>query len=627
MSSIAATSSAAPDEGRPRILVIGKPAADDTENPELTNRNEWLQWTHRSGINRTHPGEFNIQDYDLLCLGQSLALEEAEQLALTLAECPRPPKLIIHATKMNQAPEVLRPFLNYFSPRALSHQQLLSLITSLLNHDYRPHPLNDGQQQQTQRLLERLNSCEDWLDGIAILVTGIRFMLPCDAAQGLVWQTAGEDDQAISGDVILCADEGGICGYGRRTGETLNIVNMAEDPRFIAAIDQPANTDPTTLSGNLLCLPILPDIPAPAIIRLYRHNNAFSRDEAASVAAVLQAVMEPLRRLWLLYANPTGMLQSIDLPALNNPAYRREALATFMSGDSDESPVLAQNDQLTQWTYWILLLGLFSLLAYLFLGRIHDYAAGPGVIRASDRSEINALSEGTVSDVLVSPGDRVEAGQAVLRLYQGKELAELQQLEEEFQARLRQRLLNPDDVQLEAVLINLRSELELARSRLAERTITAPSEGLIGDIRVRQGQYVGTGQALLTISHNDDRRNLVALIPGRYRPQLQPGMSIRMELTGYPFDYQNLTISSIDNQVIGPQQARLYLGAAIADGLTIEGPVVLVQAELPASFLSRSGAEYVYHDGMHGQVEIRLRSEPIIHRLMPGLKAIGAEHE
>ncbi|GAB4195392.1 MAG: hypothetical protein Tsb002_27840 [Wenzhouxiangellaceae bacterium] len=617
------------EEIRPRIaLIVGQPsqfaAAQSLASPPRSSL-RWRQWspTDEAGLSA-----IELRDCVLLCIGMALSDEQAEALAAALhdhvASGHSAPRLIIHGGGEPSSPEALQTQTDYYSPRLLDAAQLSALCDSLLAQPASSHPLDAMQQHQAQRLLAQLNSCEDWLDGLCLLTRACAALLRCDSVHTLLWRHPDPLDTIVAKSLRVIQQEGGISGYCRYLGQAQRVETMAEDARWLAAVDLP---DGQRSDGALLCLPVLNDTPAPAVVRCYRRDSGFSQADQGRLQALIAAVAEPLRRLWLLYAEPARLMQSFNLPALNNPVFRREALAQFVSSESDDSPVLAYNDKLTQWTYWLLLAGLISLIAYLFIGRIHDYATGPGVIRASGSSELNAQSQGTVSEVLVRPGESISQDQPLLRLYQGRELAELRQLEEEFRARLRQRLLNPDDVQVEAVLINLRSELELARSRLAERTLSAPRAGVVGDIRVRQGQYVSAGQPLLTLRHENEKRQLVALIPGRYRPQLAVGMNLRMELNGYPFDYQQLTIASIDEQVIGPQQARLFLGQAIADAISVEGPVVLVQAELPPEFSSRDGNRYAYHDGMHGLVEIRLRSEPVVQRLLPGLKAIGANDD
>jgi membrane fusion protein (multidrug efflux system) len=96
-------------------------------------------------------------------------------------------------------------------------------------------------------------------------------------------------------------------------------------------------------------------------------------------------------------------------------------------------------------------------------------------------------------------------------------------------------------------------------------------------------------------------------------------MRVRVELSGYRYAYQELTVDAVASDVIGPSEARRYLGPQVGDALQIGGPVVLVRARLPRDEFVAGGQRYRYHDGMDGVAEVRLRSEPILHTLIPGL--------
>ena len=74
--------------------------------------------------------------------------------------------------------------------------------------------------------------------------------------------------------------------------------------------------------------------------------------------------------------------------------------------------------------------------------------------------------------------------------------------------------------------------------------------------------------------------------------------------------------------MLGPEEARRALGPGLADATPLSGPVVLVEASLPALKFTSDGREYPYYDGLWGQAEVRLRSEPILFALVPSLKAL-----
>lgn len=142
-------------------------------------------------------------------------------------------------------------------------------------------------------------------------------------------------------------------------------------------------------------------------------------------------------------------------------------------------------------------------------------------------------------------------------------------------------------------------------------------------MRVREGQHLAAGDTVATLLRAGSAPYLVALLPGSDRPQLRPGMLLRFEVTGYRYAYQQLEIEAVAEQVIGPAEARRYLGPQSADSVPLDSSVVLVRARLPAESFRVGDDVLRYHDGMSGRAEARLRSEPILVTLLPWLERIG----
>lgn len=400
----------------------------------------------------------------------------------------------------------------------------------------------------------------------------------------------------------------GIGSFVLRSGIGLCVARTGRDSRYDPEADDPEGDG----SERLVAAPV--------------------RGEDGRVLAVLIAVrssreaefgaahLELLERL--------GSLAAALLPAPrpeevlgDDSLFRREALERYQAIDEANDP-LRISPAWTRWAYWTLLGALAAALVFAVVGQVKEYASGIAVVWLGNRDNVTAEAGGTVSAVEVAAGQRVRAGQVLVRLRGAQEAAELARLDQEFDLQLVNRLRDPSDSGAEQALIGLRTQRQLASTRLGERTLRAPSDGTASDVRVRPGEFLAAGQAVLSIVHEQDRPTVVVLLPGEYRPQVRRGMPIRFEISGYRYAYQRLTVDSVGDEVVGPAEAHRYLGAEIADSVTLNGPVVILKARLPSPSFVAEGHTYRFHNGMHGNAEVEVRSEKILVTLVPGLKAL-----
>jgi multidrug efflux pump subunit AcrA (membrane-fusion protein) len=400
----------------------------------------------------------------------------------------------------------------------------------------------------------------------------------------------------------------GIASFVLRSGLGLLVPRAGRDSRYDREADDPEGDG----SERLIAVPV--------------------RDEEGRVLAVLVAVrsareaefgaaqLEQLERL----AGPAAPFLPPPRPeeVLGDDAlFRREALERFQTLDEAHDP-LRISPAWTRWTYWSLLGALVAAVLFALVGEVSEYASGLAVVWMGTRDDVTAEAAGTVGAVEVTAGQRVRPGQVLVRLHEAQEAAELARLDQEFELQLINRLRDPSDPGPEQALIGLRTQRQLASERLGERTLRAPSAGVASDVRVRPGQYLTAGQPVLSIVRDQDRPTVVVLLPGEFRPLVRRGMPIRFEISGYRYAYQRLTVDSVGDEVVGPTEARRYLGAEIGDSVQLTGPVVILKARLPRPTFQAEGRAYRFHNGMHGTAEVEVRSEKILVTLVPGLKAL-----
>jgi multidrug efflux pump subunit AcrA (membrane-fusion protein) len=313
------------------------------------------------------------------------------------------------------------------------------------------------------------------------------------------------------------------------------------------------------------------------------------------------------------------------MEAVRSKIFREEALRHH-EGAQQEGDILRISPAWTRWTYWTLLGLLLAGLVYSVLGTLPEYASGPALVKVEGQSHLTVDLPGIVSSVEVRPGQRVEKGQALVSFRSQEETVSLERTQREFELQLIRVLRDPSDESARQTLTSLRAERELAVSRQQARTLRAPQAGVVSDLRIRPGQYVTPGEGVVSVMGDDVTVSLVALLPGGYRPTLEPGRPLRVELDGFQHEYHTFTIDSVGDQIVGPGEVRRFLGPEIADAMELNGPMVLVRAKLPSPTFTSKGKTFNYFDGMLARADARVRKERLLVALIPGLKgALGHE--
>lgn len=299
--------------------------------------------------------------------------------------------------------------------------------------------------------------------------------------------------------------------------------------------------------------------------------------------------------------------------------FRKEALDAHLAIRGEGEP-LRLTPRWAAWTFGVLLAAFVFAAIYSVVGTIDEYASGIGIVRVQGRRELTAHLAGTVAEVDVQPGQRVRRGQVLVRMHGDQ--AEFDRLSREFDAQLVKVLDAPTDQAARARLAELRSAREAARTQVEEHMVVAPEDGVVSDVRIRPGKLVEAGATVLSLVPSSARFEIVAVLPGNYRPRLRPGMPLRIQMVGYAYSYQNVPIASIGDQVVGPAEIRRFLPQDVADTLPIRGPVVLVTARLPGPTFRSGGKTYDYFDGMQGLAAARVGSRSVLATLVPGLEGL-----
>lgn len=303
----------------------------------------------------------------------------------------------------------------------------------------------------------------------------------------------------------------------------------------------------------------------------------------------------------------------------SEPIFRREAI-DFRNRSGHESHLLRLLPTWVRRTYWLLALVCSFALVYVVCAKVNEYAVGTAVLHADGQTDVSAHIAGSIASLHVLPGARVAEGQVLIGYHDAQERAELTRIEQELELLLVEMLRNPEDQAARRAVASLRAQRELAQTRVKERSIRAPSAGVVRDIRVRIGQTLQAGDYVLSLGQEAQTFRVTAVLPGHYRPLIKPGMAMRLELHGFPWAARTITVDTVAAEVIGPAEAKRYLRQSNADIVTVDGPVVLVEARIEGRSFTADGRTLDYHPGMLASAEVRVRSETILETLIPALR-------
>jgi len=167
-----------------------------------------------------------------------------------------------------------------------------------------------------------------------------------------------------------------------------------------------------------------------------------------------------------------------------------------------------------------------------------------GTLRAIRMIELTPASAGRVTEVLVSSGDTVEAGQRLIQLDDRSQRAAVAEAEatlgearSDFQ---RFEQLGDSNAaaeaqveQARAAFLRAEAALGAAKAALEDRTVTAPFAGTLGLLDVEPGAFLSTETAVANL-FDLSSVELEASLPERYFSRVQPGQTVVMSTPAFP---------------------------------------------------------------------------------------------
>jgi RND family efflux transporter MFP subunit len=184
-------------------------------------------------------------------------------------------------------------------------------------------------------------------------------------------------------------------------------------------------------------------------------------------------------------------------------------------------------------------------------------AVGTG--QAVQAVTLHPEAAGTVREILFGPGDRVEAGDVLVRLDEEdqrlavdlarSELANAQRSLERFEQ------LRPSGaasaIELDAArttLVTARNRLAAAELALTRRVVRAPFAGVVGLTDVETGSLVTTSTPLTTL---DDRSSILVTfeLPERYAGRIAPGQAVTATTAAFANERFDGVVHAVDSRI------------------------------------------------------------------------------
>ncbi|MFD2111239.1 efflux RND transporter periplasmic adaptor subunit [Thiorhodococcus fuscus] len=212
-----------------------------------------------------------------------------------------------------------------------------------------------------------------------------------------------------------------------------------------------------------------------------------------------------------------------------------------------------------------------------------------GTLQANESVAITSNVTETISALHFDDGQRVRAGDLLVEMTNAEEHALLEEArvraaEAERQFR-RVKSLVAQGSASESLLDERRRDLDAARamlvaleSRLADRVIKAPFNGVLGLRNVSQGALVEPGDLITTLD-DDSRMKLDFSIASVFLGALAPGMTISAKTAAFPGQVFTGQVTGIDTR-IDPVTRSVKVRALIPNAEGHLKPGLLMQVEL-----------------------------------------------
>ncbi len=213
-----------------------------------------------------------------------------------------------------------------------------------------------------------------------------------------------------------------------------------------------------------------------------------------------------------------------------------------------------------------------------------------GTAKAYESVTISANVTEYISQLHFEDGDRVQKGDILVELETAEEMAQLQEAEARLmEARLQfkriQNLVKRDfssQAELDTLKANAdsaKAQLERIKTTIADRSITAPFDGILGFRKVSEGALLEPGDQIVTLDMIQPLR-IDFSVPEKYLNQIRVGQAFKARSIAYAEDIITGKIATVDSRIDEQTRSVIVRGQMDNQQLKLK-PGMLLKISLP----------------------------------------------
>ena len=250
-----------------------------------------------------------------------------------------------------------------------------------------------------------------------------------------------------------------------------------------------------------------------------------------------------------------------------------------------------------------------------------DQLRALGNVSARNHIVITSHVNGFIDQLNFKNGQNISAGSRLVQLDSSLEQARVQEMEVQLKEDIRRlgeleqlfarKAVSQSELEAQkAAVSRTEAQLRAARATLSFYTLKAPFDGVLGIHDLSPGQYIRSGDQLVSLTDLGDL-TIDFMLPSRYISQISEGLNLELSFDAWPGQVFDAEIVKID-PVINTESRNMKIRAVVDNenrllrpgllaSITLNLPLEEVMAIDTNSIFYRGSQAFVYVVNMNGQ--------------------------